>query len=281
MTWLLRQPRIRLLPFIMKTCAAHTTSIKRERTMLDNPTIEKLKVLKLTGMLKALDEQMSMPGVSELDFFERLALMVDREIAERENRRLKTRLKSAKLRQSASIEDIDYRSPRSIDRGLIASLASCGWIGSKNVILTGATGVGKTYIACALAQKAMREGFSAVYKRIPRLLRELAVARGDGSYVKILNSLARTDLLVLDDWGLTTFTAEQDRDLLEIIEDRHGLRSTIITSQVPVESWHSLMTNPTVADAILDRLVHSAYRIGLTGESMRKVRGEMGESGQD
>lgn len=249
--------------------------------MLDNPTIEKLKVLKLTGMLKALDEQMSMPGVSELDFFERLALMVDREIAERENRRLKTRLKSAKLRQSASIEDIDYRSPRSIDRGLIASLASCGWIGSKNVILTGATGVGKTYIACALAQKAMREGFSAVYKRIPRLLRELAVARGDGSYVKILNSLARTDLLVLDDWGLTTFTAEQDRDLLEIIEDRHGLRSTIITSQVPVESWHSLMTNPTVADAILDRLVHSAYRIGLTGESMRKVRGEMGESDQD
>ena len=245
--------------------------------MLDNPTIEKLKVLKLTGMLKALDEQMSMPGVSELDFFERLALMVDREIAERENRRLKTRLKSAKLRQSASIEDIDYRSPRSIDRGLIASLASCGWIGAKNVIVTGATGVGKTYIACALAQKAMREGFSAVYKRIPRLLRELAVARGDGSYVKILNSLARTDLLVLDDWGLTTFTAEQDRDLLEIIEDRHGLRSTIITSQVPVESWHSLMTNPTVADAILDRLVHSAYRIGLTGESMRKVRGEMGE----
>jgi len=246
--------------------------------MLNSPTIEKLKTLKLTGMLKALEEQMNMPGISELDFLERLALLVDREIAERENRRLKTRLKSAKLRQPASIEDIDYRSPRGIDRGLIASLASCGWIGSKNVIITGATGVGKTYVACALAQKAMREGKSAIYKRTPRLLRELAVAKGDGSYPKILNSLARTDLLVLDDWGLTAFTGDQDRDLLEIVEDRHGLRSTIITSQVPVESWHPLMTNPTVADAILDRLVHNAYRINLSGESMRRVRGKIGES---
>jgi len=248
-----------------------------EKTMLNNPTIEKLKSLKLTGMVKALEEQMAMSGISELDFFERLSLMVDREILERENRRLKTRLKSAKLRQSASIEDIDYRRSRGIDRGLVASLASCGWIGSKNVIITGATGVGKTYVACALAQKAMREGFPAIYKRTPRLLRELALARGDGSYPKILNSLAKTDLLVLDDWGITPFTGDQDRDLLEIVEDRHGLRSTIITSQVPVDSWHSLMANPTVADAILDRLVHNAYRITLTGESMRRVQAKIGE----
>jgi DNA replication protein DnaC len=248
-----------------------------DKTMLNNQTIEKLKGLKLTGMLKALDEQMSMPAISELDFWERLALMVDREILERENRRLKTRLKSAKLRQSASIEDIDYRSSRGIDRGFMASLASCGWVGSKNVIITGATGVGKTYVACALAQKAMREGFGAIYKRTPRLVRELALAKGDGSYPRILNSLARTDLLVLDDWGITAFTGDQDRDLLEIVEDRHGLKSTIITSQVPVDSWHSLMTNPTVADAILDRLVHNAYRINLTGESMRRVRAKIGE----
>lgn len=246
--------------------------------MLNNPTIEKLNSLKLTGMLKALEEQMSMPGISELDFFERFSLLVDKELAERDNRRLKTRLKSAKLRQSASIEDIDYRTPRGIERGLIASLASCSWIGSRNVIVTGATGVGKTYVACALAQKAMREGFSAIYKRTPRLLRELAVAKGDGSYPKVLNSLARTDLLVLDDLGLAGFSADQDRDLLEIFEDRHGLRSTIITSQVPVESWHSLMANPTVADAILDRLVHNAYRINLTGESMRRVRAKSGEA---
>jgi DNA replication protein DnaC len=248
--------------------------------MLNNPTIEKLKLLKLAGMLKALEEQVSMPGISELDFFERFALLVDREFEERENRRLKTRLKSAKLRQAGSVEDIDYRTHRGLDRGLIASLSSCSWIGSKNVIITGATGVGKTFIACALAQKAMREGFSAIYKRTPRLMREVAVAKGDGSYPKILNSLAKTDLLVLDDWGLTAFTGGQDQDLLEIVEDRHGLRSTIITSQVPVDSWHALMGNPTIADAILDRLVHNAYRINLAGESMRKLRTKIGESNE-
>lgn len=247
--------------------------------MLHNPTIEKLKLLKLAGMLKALEEQLSTPGISELDFFERFVLLVDREFEERENRKLKNRLKTAKLRQAASIEDIDYRSPRGLDRGLIASLSSCGWIGSKNVIIAGATGAGKTFIACALAQKAMREGFSATYKRTPRLLRELAVAKGDGSYPKLLNSLAKTDLLVLDDWGLTPFTGGQDQDMLEIVEDRHGQRSTIITSQVPVDSWHALMANPTVADAILDRLVHNAYRINLTAsESMRKVRVRKGDS---
>lgn len=250
--------------------------------MLVNPTMEKLKTLQLTGMLKALEEQMQTAGIAELDFFERLGLLVDREVVERENRRLKTRLKAARLRQEASIEDIDYRTPRGLDRSLIASLASCSWIASgKNVLITGATGAGKTYIACALAQKAMREGFSALYKRVPRLLGELAFARADGSYPKLLKSLAGTHLLLLDDWGLTALGGEQDRDLLEVIEDRHNLKSTLITSQLPVESWHGMLGNPTVADAILDRLVHNAYRIHLTGESMRKIRsGEKPEAVQ-
>lgn len=244
--------------------------------MLNNPTIETLKALKLTGMVKALEEQIAMGGASELDFFERLGLLVEREILERENRRLKTRLKTARLRQSASVEDIDYRHPRGLDRGLIASLASCGWISSsRNVLITGATGSGKTYIACALAHKAIREGFSAVYKRTGRLLRELALGRADGSYPKLMSTLAKTQLLILDDWGMSTLTEEQDRDILEVMEDRHGLKSTIITSQLPVDMWHKTMANPTVADAILDRVVHNAYRINLAGEeSMRKIYAE-------
>jgi DNA replication protein DnaC len=250
--------------------------------MLNNPTIEKLKALKLTGMVKALEEQMGAPGIGELDFFERLGLLVDREVAERDNRRLKIRIKAAKLKQPASLEDIDYHHPRGIDRSLLVSLASCGWIASsRNVLITGPTGVGKTYIACALANKAMREGYSAAYKRTPRLLRELATARADGSYPRMLSSLSKADLLILDDWGLAPFTGEQDRDLLEILEDRHGLRSTIITSQLPIETWHPLMSNPTVADAILDRLVHNAYRVNLNGESMRRVRAKRGDSNAD
>jgi DNA replication protein DnaC len=240
--------------------------------MLTNPTIEKLRALKLTGMIKALEEQMSLEGVNDLDFFERLGLLVDREIVERDNRRLKTRLRAAKLREPATIEDINYRHPRGLDRSLMASLASCSWIGSaRNVIITGPTGAGKTYISCALAQKAMREGYRALYRRTPRLLRELSVAHADGSYPKAMTGLAKSHLLVLDDWGLTALAADQERDLLEIIEDRHGLHSTIITSQLPVEAWHEQMSNPTVADAILDRLVHNAYRINLNGESMRKA----------
>jgi DNA replication protein DnaC len=240
--------------------------------MLTNPTIEKLKSLKLTGMLKALEEQMRGPGMSELGFFDRFALLVDRELTERENRRLKTRLKAARLRQPAALEDIDYQHPRGLDKGLMASLASCHWIASKrNVLITGATGVGKTYVACALAQKALREGHSAVYKRVPRLLHELSVARVDGSYPKIMSGIAKTQVLILDDWGLSPLSAEQNRELLELIEDRHGLKSTIIASQLPVESWHEFMGDPTVADAILDRVVHNAYRINLKGESMRRI----------
>lgn len=240
--------------------------------MLANPTIEKLKSLKLSGMVKSLEEQMGLEGISELDFFERLGLLVDREVLERENRRLKSRLKTAKLREAASVEDIDYRHPRGLDRGLMASLAGCSWIASaRNVIITGPTGVGKTFIACALAQKAIREGYAALYRRTPRLLRDLSTARADGSYQKAMTGLAKSRVLVLDDVALTAINAEQEKDLLEIIEDRHGLGSTVLTSQLPIEAWHKQMPNPTVADAILDRLVHNAYRIHLKGESMRKA----------
>lgn len=247
--------------------------------MLSNQTVEKLKALKLSGMLKALDEQMSTTSFSELDFFERLGLMVDREIQERENRKLKSRLKAARLRQGASIEDIDYQPARGIDKSLIASLASCQWVHSKrNILVTGPTGAGKTYLACALAQKAMREGFSAIYKRVSRLLYELSVARADGSYQKQMGAIAKADVLILDDWGLTALNSEQNRDLLEVIEDRCGLRSTIISGQLPVESWHEFIGDPTLADAILDRLVHNAYRISLKGESMRRLKAKGGES---
>jgi DNA replication protein DnaC len=256
----------------MRTFGVLTISTEGGETMLTNQTIEKLRALKLTGMLKALEEQMAQEGITELDFLERFGLLVDREIAQRENRRLKTRLRAAKLRESASMEDINYRHPRGLERSLMASLGSCTWISSaRNVIITGATGVGKTYIACALAQKAMREGFSALYRRTPRLLRDLSVARVDGSYHKTMTALAKSHLLVLDDWGLSTLNSDQEKDLLEIIEDRHGLKSTVITSQLPVEAWHQQMANPTIADAILDRVVHNAYRINLSGESMRKV----------
>ena len=240
--------------------------------MLTHPTIERLKELKLTGMLKALEEQMRMPQMSELDFFDRLGLLVDREVAERESRRLKTRLKAAKLRQPACMEDIDYRHPRGLDKSVLASLCSCQWLSHhRNILVTGPTGVGKTYIGCALAQKALREGFTAIYKRVPRLLHDLSLAKVDGSYHKLMATFARTDLLVLDDWGIAALSADHKRDILEIIEDRHGLRSTLITSQFPVEKWYDFIADPTIADAIMDRVVHNAYRIELRGESMRKV----------
>ena len=239
--------------------------------MLTHPTLEKLKALKFIGMLNALSEQLNMPDIQELSFEERLGLLVDREMTERENRRLQTRLRKARLRQSACIEDIDYRHPRGLDKALMASLAACQWVTEHlNVLITGPTGVGKTWIACALAHKACREGYTAQYLRLPRLMAELPIAKGDGRYPKLLASLAKTDLLVLDDWGLVKLNAEQRRDLLEILDDRHGSRSTLVTSQLPVEHWHEMIGDPTLADAILDRLVHNAYKINLKGESMRK-----------
>lgn len=239
--------------------------------MLTQVTIDKLRELKLFGMVKGLEEQRQLPDIHELDFSERLGLLADREMTDRQNRRAKTRLRAAKLRQPACLEDVDYRQPRGLDKSLIVSLASCQWITShRNIFITGPTGVGKTYLACALAQKACREGYTVLYRRLPRLLMEIALAKGDGSYHKLMDKLARTALLVIDDWGLSELTGEQKRDLLEIIEDRQGLQATIITSQLPLENWHDFIADGTLADAILDRLVHNAYKIKMKGESMRK-----------
>lgn len=239
--------------------------------MLTQVTIDKLRELKLFGMVKGLEEQMQLPDIHELDFSERLGLLTDREMTDRQNRRAKTRLRAAKLRQPACLEDVDYRQPRGLDKSLLVSLASCQWITShRNIFITGPTGVGKTYLACALAQKACREGYPVLYRRLPRLLMEIALAKGDGSYHKLMDKLARTALLVVDDWGLSELTGEQKRDLLEIIEDRQGLQATLITSQLPLENWHDFIADGTLADAILDRLVHNAYKIKMKGESMRK-----------
>jgi DNA replication protein DnaC len=239
--------------------------------MLKHPTLDKLHALKFTGMAAALADQMNSPGIGELDFEARLGLLVDREITERDNRRLTSRLRKARLRHQALIEDIDYRTPRGLDQSLIQSLAACRWVKEHlNILITGPTGVGKSWLACALAHKACREGYTAQYVRLTRLLRDLMVAKGDGRYPRLLTQLAKVDVLILDDWGLMKLNAENRRDLLEVLEDRHGLRSTIATSQLPIDQWHGVIGDPTLADAILDRLVHSAYKVNLRGESMRK-----------
>ena len=239
--------------------------------MLTHPILEKLQQMKFYGMLTALEEQMQMADISKLSFEDRLALLVDREMTERENRRLKTRLRKAKLRQNACIEDIDFRHPRGLDKTLFMQLADCRYLKEhNNVLIIGPTGVGKTYLACALAQNACRSGYTALYYRLPRLLHELSIAKADGRYSNLLRSIARTDLLVLDDWGLSKFIKEQRHDLLEILEDRNGLRSTLVTSQLPVKHWHEIIADPTLADAILDRFIHNAYKLNMKGDSMRK-----------
>jgi DNA replication protein DnaC len=241
--------------------------------MLIHPTLDKLNMLRFTGMAKALAEQMQLPEIEQLSFEERLGLLIDREMTERDDRRLKSRLRQARLKQNACLEDIDYRHPRGLDRSLISTLAHCQWVKKHlNILIIGPTGVGKTWIACALAQKACRQGYSALYLRLPRLLQEMPIAKGDGSYPKLLRTLAKTDVLILDDWGLSKLSAEQRRDLLEILEDRHDTRSTLVTSQLPIDQWHQSIGEPTLADAILDRLVHNAYKIKLKGESMRKQK---------
>ena len=241
--------------------------------MLIQPTLEKLKTLKFHGMARALEEQLNSSEFDSLTFEERLGLLVDRELTERENRRIQARLRQAKLRQQACMEDIDYRHPRGLDKSLMHSMATCRWIKEHlNILICGATGVGKSFIACALAHKACLEGYKTLYIRSSRLFADLALANGDGRYGKMMNALAKTDLLVIDDWGLSTLDEQARKDLLEILEDRHEIHSTIIASQLPVEHWHEVIGNPTLADAILDRLVHNAYQINLKGESMRKKK---------
>jgi DNA replication protein DnaC len=239
--------------------------------MLAHPTHERLIALGLAGMARAFEDQRRSPDIAALSFEERLGLMVDREAADRDAKRIATRLKFAALRQNAVVEDVDLRTPRGIDRALFQKLVAGDWITrAKGLLVTGPTGVGKSWIACALGHKACRDGRSVLYQRVPRLFEALALARGDGRYARLLKTLGRVQLLILDDWGLSTLTHAEQRDLLEVLEDRHQRASIIITSQVPVEQWHEIIGSPTLADAIMDRLVHNAHRLHITGESMRK-----------
>jgi DNA replication protein DnaC len=241
--------------------------------MLSQPTLEKLKALKFYGMARAMEEQLASSDFDTFSFTERLGLLVDREYGERENRRLASRLRAAKLRQQACLEDIDYQSPRGLDKSQLKQLGTCQWIRDRlNIHISGPTGAGKSFIACALGHRACLDGFKVLYLRCPRLFGDLAVAKGDGHYSRLMNNIAKTDLLIVDDWGLSTLTDQERRDFLEIAEDRHGLRSTIVAAQLPIEHWHEAIGNPTLADAILDRLVHNAYQINLKGESMRKKK---------
>ena len=239
--------------------------------MLNHPTLDKLQALRLSGMYQALKEQINMPDINDLSFEERLGLLVDREMTDRSDRRLKTRLRQAKFRLNAQIEDVDYRYARGLDKSLLLKLASCQWVKERrNILITGPTGIGKTWIACALGEKACRQGYSVLYLRLPRLLQDIPLAKADGRYPKFMAALAKAELIVLDDWGLAVLGDENRRDLLELLEDRHGRRATLVTSQLPVEHWHAALGDPTLADAILDRLVHNAYKIVLKGDSMRK-----------
>lgn len=241
--------------------------------MLTHPTLQKLQELCLTGMLGAYREQLESTDYDSLCFDERFGLLVDREHTQRHNRRLKTRLTKARLRLSAAVEDIDYRHPRGLDKSLMLSLAACDWVRQRhNLILTGPTGAGKTYLACALGHKACREGFSVLYHRAARLFQDLALAKADGRYPKLIKALAKTDLLILDDWATALLTDENRRDMLEIMEDRYQRQSTLVAAQLPIEHWHQAIGDPTLSDAILDRLVHNAHKITLKGESMRKKK---------
>jgi DNA replication protein DnaC len=240
--------------------------------MLVQQTLDKLAAIGLGAMATALREQLENSSqYLELSFEDRLGLLVDRETDWRDSRRLATRLKTAKLRHSAAVEEIDFRAPRGLDRAVILSLAQAGWVQNhQNLILTGATGCGKSFLACALAHATIRQGHTALYMRTPRLLDDLAVARGDGRYARLLGQLQRVSLLVLDDFLLSPAAVEQCRDLLEVIEDRAQVRSTLVASQLPVDAWHGAMADPTLAEAILDRLLHQAFRITVKGPSMRK-----------
>ncbi|RZF58272.1 AAA family ATPase [Sphingomonas populi] len=239
--------------------------------MLLHPTLDLLNTLGLTGMAKGLQDLDTQPEARSLGHAEWLALLLEREVTVRRQKRYESRAKSARLRHDACLEDVDYKAPRGLDRSLFLKLGSCDWIRShRNLLITGPCGVGKSYLACALGQKACREDLSVAYHRASRLFAMLTLGRGDGRYTRMLRALSRTDLLIIDDWGPEALNADRRRDLLEIVEDRYDRGSILITSQIPVDRWYEIIGSPTLADAILDRVVHNAYRIDLAGESLRK-----------
>jgi DNA replication protein DnaC len=246
--------------------------------MLTQHTLTRLHGLKLDGMARAFEEQITQPASHDLSFEERVGLLVDREVAWRDTRRLDRLLKQAHLKfPGACLEDLDTRALRGLDTRLLSSLASCDWIrAGRAVIATGKTGVGKSWIACALGNQACRQGFSVLYARFPRLLEELRIAHGDGSFGRRLAQLAKTDVLIIDDWAIGPVTQAARSDLLEVLDDRTTCKSTIVTSQLTVEHWHEYLADPTLADAILDRIVHHSHRLALHGESLRKDRPEKG-----
>jgi DNA replication protein DnaC len=239
--------------------------------MINEETIRQLTEMKLYAFTQCFREYLDSTEQVDLTFEERLSFMVDREWSDRQERRLNRRLRSAKLREEASVEDINYRHPRGLDKSVMQRLIACNWIkNAENIIFTGKTGVGKTWLACALANKSCRLGHTIKYERIPRLLGELYVAHADGTYPKVMNRLAKIDVLILDDFGLAPLSDTERRDLLEVVEDRQNRKPTIVTSQLDVKHWHDIIGEPTVADAILDRLVSNAHKIQLNGKSLRK-----------